>query len=426
MLTIVILMIVTLTTLYTARVVVTDDKVFANTYRNNQAMGAARAGYDYALGYLNENISTVTTGLSSCASVSNTYALTSGTLANNATYTMTYGCVTAASTTYLTITAVGTNADGSARKTVAATVKVLSSDVLAPIVSSGATTFTASTAGTATNSLAGAQYAVVGGGTITPATTTAGTATYTPNATLASNATIAALTETNYLGNTVSSFATATPSRYMRLTCTGASPTYSSTTVINSGNCTTCTSSPATLCSSGTTTFNNIASASSTLIYFAMGGNAFLMANSAANTDITLGTSTSPVVLVVQNASSVTVTTVNNNNTNVIWGNIYTDSPLTIQKTANNGTFELNGLVFSSGSTLTVSDNTGAIDVTINGELVGRAVTVSRGAVNLTSTTLGYVTGTYNGYVGTWATTGIPLGGGSGSYGLVAGSLKDF
>lgn len=421
MLTIVILMVVTLTTMYTSRVVVTDDKVFGNVYKNAQALDAARSGFDYALAYLNANVSTVTTGLSSCASVSNTYSLTSGTLANNATYTMTYGCVTAASTTYLTITAVGTNAGGSARKTVAGMVRVLGGSVIGAMMSTGASTV--SNTGTVTNSIAGTPYSIIAGGSIT----TTGAGTITPATTSASNATMAAATFNDFTGQSaIGNFATLTPTRYMRITCTGAI-SYRNTTVINSGVCATCTSSPATLCSSGTTTFNNIASASSTLIYFSMGANNFTIANTGNNQVITVGTSTSPVVLVVNGTGgNVSLSASGNNNANTFWGNIYTNRPLSIAKTAGNAAtnWTVNGLAYSSGATTTLTGLTSTANAVVNGELTGTAVTNSLGQVNLSATTLGYITGTYSGYVGTYPTTGI--GGGSSSYGLVAGSLKDF
>lgn len=426
MLTIVILMVVTLTTLYTSRVVVTDDKVFGNVYKNAQALDAARSGFDYALAYLNANTSTVTTGLSSCAVGNETYALTSGTLANNATYTMTYGCVTAASTTYLTITAVGANAGGSASKTVKGIVKVLNTAVLTPIMSTG--NATVSNSGTVTNTRSGASYSIAAGGTIT----TTGAGTLTPAATLASNATLSALTtsqmETNFVGQSIASFATTTPSRYMRITCTGAI-SYRDTTVINSGVCATCTSVPATLCSSGTTTFSNVASTSSALIYFSMGANNFAIANTGNGQTITVGTSTSPVVLVVNGTGgTVTLGGNSNNNVNTFWGNIYTNRPLTIQKTGGNNSTKwiVNGLVFSSGSSLTLSDNSATtIDAIVNGEMVGTNVTNSTGSVNLSDTFLGYITGTYAGLVGSWAISGV-AGSGSSEYGLVAGSLGDF
>ena len=432
MLTIVILMIVTLTTLYTARVVQTDDKVFANIYRNNQAMGAARAGYDYALAYLNANVSTVTTGLSSCAVGNETYALSSGTLANNATYTMTYGCVTAASTTYLTITTVGTAADGSAVKTVTAMVKVLGGTSATPIVARS----TVTNAGVVTNSLSGASYAINSGSTVS------NSGTLTPNASNENNTSLSGLSDANFItefmGNTFSFFSTYATSPYARISCTAAGTTTFTTASTYAALPTGCT-----LSASAGLSGSVLNNATGGVVYIDMtsAGSTLTFSNGASNnSDYAMGATTSAstrVILVVNftggGTTNFNVTSTANNNTDFINGNIYTNATnFVLDKPSGNAnsTMTVNGLIVHAGTssvstTIRRTDTDGA--VSLNGEVASAGtVTISASTTTtLDSTFLGYISGSHAGLVGTAATNGIG-GAGASSYGLVAGSLKDF
>lgn len=448
MLTIVILMIITLTTLYTSRVVVADDKIFANTYRNNQALDAARAGYDYALAYLIANTSTVTTGLSSCAVGNETYALTSGTLANNATYTMTYGCVTAASTTYLTITAVGTSADTSAVKTVTGMVKSLGSTNPTPFVSRSSITLTAASSANSviTNSLSGALYAVTvhTGQTVTQSPS--GTTSITPNATLQS-ATLTGLSDsafvTNYIGTGGFSVFSSDPGAsggYAKITCTG-SATFTGVTTFASPPAG-CTVNSNTTGKSAPFAGNPSNPITSGVMYIAMtgasGSNTLTVTNSATGRAYVFGTTASPSILVVyfsNNNGSVVFTGASNNNPNALNGGVYTNGSLSLLGVGGNAntTITLNGLGFvgadGASTTPSVTLSTSSRAVAINGEMVARALTYSQsstGTINTTlnSTNLGYIQGLPVA-AGSAAINGIE-GGGITGYGFVAGSLKDF
>lgn len=75
MITLGILVLMTTLTLFTARVLVNDQRLYRNATNTSLADNAAQAGFDFALGYLNQNPNTTTNG-----------QVLAGTLLNNATY----------------------------------------------------------------------------------------------------------------------------------------------------------------------------------------------------------------------------------------------------------------------------------------------------------------------------------------------------
>ena len=435
-------MIVTLTTLYTARVVQTDDKVFANAYRNTQALDAARTGFDYALANLIANTSTVTTGLASCTPVTNTFSLAApGPLSNSATYTMTYGCVTAGSTTYLTITAVGTSADGSATKTVTATVKSLDSTIYAPVITQANATLTGTAAlpTTITNSIAGQLYSVVAGGATISPSASGSNVTYSPNLTSASNSTLAGLStasalETSFLGRTVASFASVSATNSIKLTSCPGLTIVTGATAFNSLGCT-CAATGSVAC---TNTFNNVAASAvnGVLIYFGMGTNPFILTDSTAV--YTVGTAASPVLLVINTTSAaspaVQLNAITNNRVSSFIGDIYTNGNLVLGRTAGNNntgwsmnsttaapsTAVYSGLAFSSASLRLVQSGGNVSRVFLFGEAVSGTGSGAVNAVNSATVTLNSIPTAYQSLIGGG------VGGGSGGYGLVSGSLKDF
>ncbi|OGT42792.1 MAG: hypothetical protein A3F13_00900 [Gammaproteobacteria bacterium RIFCSPHIGHO2_12_FULL_40_19] len=151
--TMTILAVVTIIAMFSARIIVTDNKIYQNQQNNAYAFNAAQAGVDYAVGYLNQNLFKVqSTGLSYCGSVGNTTCLTDGgtvqscgtsaptsTLSNNATYTMQYSCTVANSVQTLSIQSTGRSADGSATRTITVLVRqyVLGSDLNGIVAGSG-------------------------------------------------------------------------------------------------------------------------------------------------------------------------------------------------------------------------------------------------------------------------------------------------
>ncbi|OGT33604.1 MAG: hypothetical protein A3C44_01830 [Gammaproteobacteria bacterium RIFCSPHIGHO2_02_FULL_39_13] len=273
----IILFVITIVTLFSAQVIVTENKIYDSAENNIDALNAAQAGVDSALVYLNRNVSSVTgnaspTGLDVCASASNTVCLASNTLqactsspegptttlSNNATYTMKFSCVTASDTTTLKITSYGVSADGSATRTVSAIVKsyVYGSAInypppsgsgasSIPLVTSGAVSLSQSSNLTASST--GATVAVISGGALTfanSATVIAGgttlnrhspVATYSP--TIQQNtAGVAAMTnaqmQTTYLGDAITNFA-----NYANIILRpGGNTTYSNTTSSSGSN----------------------------------------------------------------------------------------------------------------------------------------------------------------------------------------------
>jgi Tfp pilus assembly protein PilX len=163
MFTMTVLAIVTIITLFTARVIVTDHKIYGNVQNNAAALNAAQAGFDYALGYLNAYPYIVANGLGYCAAATNTYALTSGTLANGATYTMTFSCITAGDFVTFNLTAVGTSADSTATRTLTGTLRQYCG-ISQPLITR--TTATLNNTSVLSNTLSGATRAIDAGGTV--------------------------------------------------------------------------------------------------------------------------------------------------------------------------------------------------------------------------------------------------------------------
>lgn len=405
--------VVTVITLFTSDVIITDNKIYNNVQNNAYALNAAQAGVDYALAYLNVNPSTVTTGLASCATATNTYSLTSGTLpSSGATYTMTYSCVTAGSTSTLRIASTGTSADGGSTRTLGITVMSFGGSSTIPVMAKG--TVTAASSAVITNSLTGATYAIDAGGTVASVG-----ATLTPAATNSFDTALSGLTtaqlETNFAGRSIASFATLAPSgaiKNVRLSC-ASTRTFNATTLLS-----TCTVN---LNNTGSTTLSGITNA---VIYINMNGNALTLTQ-GANNAFTLGSAASKVILVVDNASLLTIRGTGTANT-TIYGNVYTDSPVTLTRSGSS-TVTINGMVFSSSAGTTRIQNS----ADVNGIFVGNSTVVVTGSgtrIILDTTSLAYITGSLGGYVGTYATNGPSGGGGGGgaSYGLVSGSWKDF
>lgn len=441
-LTVVVLAIVTLTTLYTARVVVTDDKVFGSVYRNTEAMNAARAGFDYALGYLNANPGTVTTGLSSCSTGLETFSLSSGTLGNGATYAMTYGCVTAGSTTFISIASTGTSQDGSAVKTVRAYLKALSgSSTPAPVIAVGSVT----NAATITNSLTGALYAIDSGGTVV------NTGTLTPNATNQNNSVLTGLSSSDftqaYTGQSlISNFGLLTPANYARIVCNGSLIVFDENTTYSA------LPSGCALSASAGLSGNVINNASAGLVYIQMttAGSTLVFTNSTSTVApkgknpgvdafYVMGAAGSQVVVVADftggGATTFDVRAAFDGNLDVINGNIYTNAAALIvdNTVAKKGTsLTVNGLLVRAESStapspgISIYPSAGKGAVAINGEVVSNEdIIISPDpTLQIDTAALGLIANSYDGLVGSLAYNGIS--GGGGSYGLVAGSLKDF
>ncbi len=433
MLTIVVLMIMTLTTLYTARVVITDDKIFANHYRNMQALDAAHSGFDYALAYLNENPSTVTTALSSCAVGNETYSLTSGTLANNATYTMAYGCVSAGSTTYLTITAVGTAADGSAIRTINGTVKLtnvsfLGYPVIGRVDNAGTNSIDIQDSSLVTNIEASANTSMAGGGTVrlrnSASTVTTAGSPYTCAAAITmppapapttcqdisfSNGSLSSMStssfQTQFLGRLVTDFSSL--ATVYNFDCSSGNKTFRASTTFASQSCTNSGSGGTAV------TFQGL----SGVVYINMGTRNLTLNTNAANLVFNIPTSTTPLILVINSTGDVTINASQNNSTVTIYGNIYSNSTGFVMLTESGGgtaATTMNGILFTSGEGRVRSG------AALNGVFIASQADM-RTQTSTATYTSSNITNTYNDYYGD-ALRPIT----SPAYGLVAGSLRDF
>lgn len=452
----IVLGVVTVITLFTARVILMDQKIYKNVSLRSSAANAAQAGFDYALGYLVSNASTVTaTDLSSCPSTDTTYTLSAGTnspLADNSTFTMTYHCI-ATNTDTLRITAVGTSFDSAATNTITALVKAWNGAfsnyaVVGRANGGGENSVNIRNTSRVYNTNAGVTTTVVGGGTVqlhhSAASRTSITSPYgAPYACAArttlpgsittdckdisySNATLNAMTnatdfQTNFIGRTISgstnSFSSTSITPVYNLDCSSGNKTFHSSTTFASEGCTNNGSG-------GTTDTFVSASATARIIYVYMGSRNLTFETGGTDTSFTIGSASSPVILVINNIDSST-----GDSGNIRWdadsggdqitmhGNIYTNSTNFIQLMRDsNGTGTLNGILFSSGP-VQVYNN-----MTVNGVVVGDRVDIRDAAA--VYYTPANITNTYNGYYGSYLTPGA--GGGANSYGIVSGSWKDF
>ncbi len=435
MLTIVILMIVTLTTLYTARVVVTDDKTFGNVYRNSQALNAAHAGFDYALGFLNSSMlnqeavltaNTVTTtpsgvvsasGLNGCSVASNTATLTSpGALANGATFVMTYRCITINDVNTITIRSIGTSADGSSIRTFQGIVqRVQTSNI--PFVPVGTTTF-ANNNISINNNVTNATIAIdtaaasvnrpanvnVQAGNPLGARCSTGTGACSAITLSDPNVTLATL-QTRFIGVSLSTLCPSTSAAFIAnpqvdyyVDCTGgANRTYNSSarTLSSPSGGAACTVSVA----PGVTPANpTLASLSRRTVCFSMGANSITL-GSGGGGSFTVGGSGPDIFLFNQNATD-TVTLANNMN---FTGGMYAGSA--VNDTGNTATL-VNGVLLSTGN-YTMDSGTVITGVL----LVGGTSSISTNNTTVTRTS-----GSYSNIMG-----GSLLG-----FAVVSGSMQDF
>lgn len=426
-LTIVVLMVVTLTTLYTARVVQTDDKIFANAYRNAQALGAAHAGFDYALGFLNFSLlnqeavlgavsGTVPTttpagvlsgNLARCTSGSATTPITltsPSALANGATFTMTYSCLATNNITTLNIKSVGASNDGSANRTVQATVYRYQPSII-PLLSVGAITLTATGGGSnvrirnTSSSVAKTAIRVAGTFTITGG---GGTETVSVNASSCTTSAgctaplvfksdpgltgvTATALESQYMGTSaagLTDFGTLSggvPTKVdYYLNCTGANVPYNALGSAFPGGGCTCTPAagvpacPATIGSAildGRVIYWNVSNGATRTISFS---------------GFAQNTATTPSIFIFNRAGAgaLNVTLANGYS---MFGGVYTDGTLREQgATAGNA---LNGVGFTSGNYAQLNNRPNVNGVVIVGG------TTSITASNATGTTLGYALG---------------------------------
>lgn len=460
-LAIIVLAVVTVITLFTARVILMDQKIYKNVYGKSAASNAAQAGFEYALGYLVSNASTVTTNLSSCPSTDTTYTLSAGTnspLADQSTFTMTYGCVTTSDTNTLRITSIGTSFDSAATNTVTALVKAWNGAFSSYAVIgrandsvSGDNSVDIRNTVLVYNTNAGAIRTMAGGGTVrlrnSAASRTSTTSPYgSPYSCAAaitippapastncqdisySNTTLSAMTsanfETNFIGRAVTDFAALSPAYTITCTASGTTTFNAASSTLGSGGGATpsgCTCTPMPGC--GTATLVT-ASASGGIIYFDMTGSTPNLTIRTNGTSSTLGAVATHVIFAINNTTGNTTFTANNSNdVMTINGNIYTNTAdatartTTISDTGGgSAAVTLNGILFSTGEVRLLNT------VTIYGVIAG-------GQVNLQDNSAVYytpanITNTYNGYYGSYLTPSAS--GGASSYGIVSGSWKDF
>ncbi len=459
LLVVVIIGIATIITLFSAGVIVTDNKIYNNMQNNAIALNAAQAGVDYALGYLNSTTANqngvIVTGLTNCSLAANTICLTNGgsptscgaspptsTLSsNNATYTMKYACVSAGNTNFLTISSAGTSADGNATRTVTETVYRYFGGG-APVVlygtgNSGAPALTLNQSAHLYNTVTGSTQSVdtyqavpADDGAISisgsgPAQTcggaTAGSPPTCPGGTYTCSgfesippavSPATSCQDINFSDNNIKNIqaqantATAFQAAFLGQTLASMQPTANYTV--------TCTSSPTfaaatTLTAGGACTCTGTNCATTALnglngktVFMEMNANTLTLTLNG----ITMGTSGSPSYLIAVNCAAglgactgartgASLSLINNN---TIAGGLYSDSPISLASSAS----DTGAILTSSSVILNKSD-------TFTGSIYAQTLTLDK------SSSI-----TYDGV------NGVLGGSNAAQYGIVTGSWKDF
>lgn len=402
--TMVVLAIVTIITFFSARIIVTDNKIYQNQENAADAFNAAQAGVDYALGFINSNITNrnnvlvaavASNGLASCASSSSTTCLSSGstlgtcspaavsTLSNGATYTMQYSCVSAGSST-LTISSVGKSQDGTSTRTIKVQVNSYpqGTQITFPLLTTS-TVNNISSKTNITNNASGATVGVRAGGAITITGTgfvqVAGVSYITPNA---------AQVYQNYPG-------------LSSITSTVLQQTYLGDTITNLG-----ATADYTGTYGGNRKFTSVSSdaltgtGAPTRVSGVVGKVVYLNMNNGANTatingTFSAGSTTQPILIIVNGNVSLA-------NTAKITGSLYATGTITFANAAN-----VVGFVFGGGA-VTLGDSTAGVN-DVNGAVISGANVNLNGSGNILFST----TDTLNSLRYS-------------KYGIVSGSWRDF
>lgn len=440
MVTMTILAVVTIITLFTARVIVTDNKIYSNVRNNMDALNAAQAGFDYALGYLNAFpyvlIGTATpNGLGYCASAATTYSLPSGTLANGSTYTMTFSCMTASDFVTFKLTTVGTSKEGTSTRTINATLKQFCG-VSLPLVSRGALSIINSAV--ISNPISAATRTIDSGGTTTLSNTATATSTtggayscavgQTPPTNcrnIRSTAGVNGVAFANPVTTTLTVAGGMTDANFQQLYLgrqmvgAGASTFQSMATTYNIS----CTSGAATKTFLPGTTFSSVgcsgtgsgtalSAITGAIIYMNMGSRNLVITTTGGGTT-TIGSSSAHVILVVNSTTgTVTLTTSGGAGSTLNFnGNIYTTVPTLEVTEGNSGTTTVNGLIFGTQTINLDKGGTATTGPDINGALVANTPTITDGSIITYNPT--NIANTFNGFCG-------------GAYSVVPGSWRDF
>jgi Tfp pilus assembly protein PilX len=428
MFTMTILAVVTVITLFTAQVIVTDNRILNNVETNEDALNAAQAGLDYGVGYLNAYPYVVANGLAYCAAATNTFALTAQTMANGSTYTATYSCVAAGNIANIKLVSVGTAVGAAATRTVQASLEQYCGGPPVALTTTG--TATLSNTSVVSNTTAGATRTIDSGGattinnTATSNTTTGGAYSCATGGvqpatcrnvreTGAANGNppttaLTTITSANrqllYLGRLISAFSAL--ATVYNIDCSpGGANTFTETTTFGASGCTNSGSG-------GTGVTLPTAGASGGLIYMSMATDNLIL-TTASGATFTLGAAATPVVLVIVSTGGATVAITTNagaNSTMVINGNVYFSSgggamSITTGSTLASRTTTINGFVFSTNAVNLANNGV------VNGAVISSSTALTQAArINYTPAN---ITRTFNNYCG-------------GAWGIVPGSWRDF
>lgn len=330
--TMIVLSLTTIVSFLTARVLLTDHKVFKNVYATAQAENAAQAGFDYALAHLNFNQFSVTDG----------QVFTTGSpLPNGATYSATYTYVTTDDPSEIVIASTGTSTDGSSIRTVQATVKryMTGASVTTPVAAIGNMTMRNQAA--VHNNVSGATSTILLGGTISITNTAA---TYL-NGVLISDKNTTGSDISENVSSLSSMSTTELQNTYVGYQLTD----FSSSANINNSY-------------AGSQTFTSTTSSSSSnnwagqLVYLNMNNGS---GTATFNDAFYAGTTDEPAIIVVNGNVDITGSGVNKSS---VFGSVYATGSVTLQ-----GDTGFSGFLFGASS---VTINTGAGAQVVAGSVI--------------------------------------------------------
>lgn len=293
----VVLIVLTLTVLFTAEALINEQKITTNTYRSNLAFDTAQAGIEYGIKYIDTNRATVTDGQT-----------VNGTLLNGSAYQITFNFIGGNKNT-ANVVSTGITQDGASTRTVKQAIKyyaLTGTMPTNPIISRGKVELDGNAnvknLESSTTIISGGAVKIKGSATTELASGVSSNSSATRSDIIENNDAIAGMTDaqlqTNYAGAQLTSFQSSANYQY-------------------SG--------------SGTTNYaSDVNGKTGSIIYITQSSG-----TATINGSTTIGSATNPVILVIQGDVKI-------NGNVTIYGNVYSTGNMELS-----GNLKLNGMALS-------------------------------------------------------------------------------